>query len=67
MLPDIQNVRPLSTECRYVCIVYWIEVKLKNLNITLIIRTRLRTKGQSAGYPQAQIEINSNSFQRRAP
>jgi len=49
----------------YVCIVYWIEVNLKNLKTTLINRTRLRTKSQSAGYPQAQIEITSNSFQRR--
>ena len=39
-----------------VCIVYWIEVNLKNLKTTLINHTRLRTKGQSAGYPQAQIE-----------
>ena len=51
----------------YVCIVYWIEVNLKILKTTLINRTRLRTKGQSAGYPQAQIGITSNSFQRRAP
>jgi len=51
----------------YVCIVYWIEVNLKNLKTTLINRTRLRTKGQSASYPQAQLEITSNSFQRRAP
>jgi len=51
----------------YVRIVYWIEVNLKNLKTTLINRTQLRTKGQSAGYLQAQIEITSNSFQRRAP
>ena len=51
----------------YVCIVYWIEVKLKNLKTTLINHTRLRTKGQSAGHPQAQIEITFNSVQRRAP
>jgi len=51
------------------CIVYWIKVNLKNLKTTLINHTRLRTKGQSAGYPQAQIEITSesNSSQRRAP
>jgi len=34
----------------YVCIVYWIEVNLKILKITLINRTRFRTKGQSAGF-----------------
>jgi len=34
-----------------------IEGNLKNLKTSLINRTRLRTKGQSAGYPQAQIEI----------
>jgi len=34
-----------------------IEVSIKILRTTLINRTRLRTKGQSAGYPQAQIEI----------
>jgi len=39
------------------CIVYWIEVNLKNLKTILINRTRLRTKGHSAGYPQAKIEI----------
>jgi len=50
-----------------VYIVYWIEVNLKILKTTLINRTWLRTKGQSAGYPQAQIEITSNSFQCRAP
>ena len=44
----------------YVCIVYWIEVHLKILKTTLINRTRLRTKGQPAGYPQAQIEFTSN-------
>ena len=50
----------------YVCIVYWIKVNLKNLKTTLINRTRLRTKGQSAGYPQAQIGSTPNFFQRRA-
>jgi len=49
----------------FVCIVDWIEVNLKNLKTTLINHSRLRTKGQSAGYPQSQIEITSNSFQRR--
>ena len=43
-----------------VCIIYWIEVNLKILKTTLINRTRLRTKGQPAGYPQAQIEFTSN-------
>ena len=42
-------------------------LRLTKTSPTLIDRTRLRTKGQSAGYPQAQIEITSNSFQRRAP
>ena len=51
----------------YLCIVYWIEVNLNNLKTTLINHTRFRTKGQSAGYPQAQIETTSNCFQRRAP
>ena len=54
-----------DSECSYVCVVYWTEVNLKILKTTFINRTRLRTKGQSAGYPQAQIEINSNSFQRQ--
>ena len=47
--------------------VSFIELRLNKTSLTLINRTRLRTKGQSAGYPQAQIGINSNSFQRRAP
>jgi len=47
--------------------IYWIEVNLKNLKTTLINCTRARTKGQSAGYPQAQIEITFNFFQRRTP
>jgi len=42
-------------------------LRLTKTSLTLINRTRLRTKGQSAGYPQAQIGITSNSFQRRAP
>ena len=41
-----------------------IEVNLKILKTTLINRTRLRTKGQSAGYPQAQIEILKSLYQR---
>ena len=45
----------------------FIGLRLTKTSLTLINRTRLRTKGQSAGYPQAQIGINSNSFQRRAP
>ena len=61
------NFVSFNIEKAYVCIVYWIEVNLKILKTTLINRTRLRTKGQSTGYPQAQIEITSNSFQRRAP
>jgi len=44
-----------------------IGLMLAKTSLTLINRTRLRTKGQSAGYPQAQIGITSNSFQRRAP
>ena len=40
----------------YVCIVYRIEINLKNLKTTLINRTLLRTKGQSAGYPQAKLK-----------
>jgi len=47
--------------------VSFIGLRLTKTSLTLINRTRLRTKGQSAGYPQAQIEITSNSFQRRAP
>ena len=47
--------------------VSFIGVRSTNTSLTLINRTRLGTKGQSAGYPQAQIEINSTSFQRRAP
>jgi len=33
-----------GSKAQYVCIVYWIEVNLKNLKTTLINRTRLRTK-----------------------
>jgi len=47
--------------------VSFIGLTLTKTSLTLINRTRLRTKGQSAGYPQAQIGITSNSFQRRAP
>jgi len=47
--------------------VSFIGLSLTKTSLTLINRTRLRTKGQSAGYPQAQIGITSNSFQRRAP
>jgi len=47
--------------------VSFIGLRLTKTSLTLINRTRLRTKGQSAGYAQAQIEITSNSFQRRAP
>jgi len=43
------------------------KTSLTHLNSYVENSTRLRTKGQSAGYPQAQIEITSNSFQRRAP
>ena len=52
----------------YVFIYGWlIGLRLTKTSLTLINRTRLRTKGQFAGYPQAQIEITSYSFQRRAP
>ena len=47
--------------------VSFIGLRLTKTSLTLINRTRLRTKGQSAGYPQAQIGITSNSFRRRAP
>ena len=47
--------------------VSFIGLRLTKTSLTLINRTRLRTKCQSAGYPQAQIGITSNSFQRRAP
>ena len=47
--------------------VSFIGLRLPKTRLTLINRTRLRTKGQSAGYPQAQIGITSKSFQRRAP
>ena len=47
--------------------VSFIGLRLTKTSLTLINRTRLRTKGQSAGYPQAQIGITSNSFQHRAP
>ena len=47
--------------------VSFIGLRLTKTSLSLIHRTRLRTKGQSAGYPQAQIGITSNSFQRRAP
>jgi len=47
--------------------VSFIGLRLTKTSLTLINRTRLRTKGQSAGYPQAQIGITCNSFQRRAP
>jgi hypothetical protein len=40
--------------------------RLTKTRLTLINRTQLRTKGQSAGYHLAQIEITFNSFQRRA-
>ena len=50
--------------CMYVSFKGW---RLTKTRLTLINRTRLRTKGQSAGYSQAQIGITSNSFQRRAP
>jgi len=39
--------------------------RLTKTRLTLINHTQLRTKGQSAGYPQAQIEITFNSFQRQ--
>ena len=35
--------------------VSFIGLRLTKTSLTLINRTRLRTKGQSAGYPQAQI------------
>ena len=47
--------------------VSFIGLRLTKTSPALINHTRLRTKGQSAGYPQAQIGITSNSFQRRAP
>ena len=53
-----------SAVCMYVS---FIGLRLTKTSLTLIKRTRLRTKGQSAGYPQAQIGITSNSFQRQAP
>ena len=51
----------------FVVYVSCIRLRLTKTSLTLINRTRLRTKGQSAGYPQAQIGITSNSFQHRAP
>jgi len=47
--------------------VLFIGLRLTKTSLTLINRTRLRTNGQFAGYPQTQIGITSNSFQRRAP
>jgi len=47
--------------------VSFIGLRLNKTSLTRINLTRLRTKGQCAGYPQAQIEITSNSFQRQAP
>jgi len=47
--------------------VSFIGLRLTKTSLTLINRTRLRTNGQSAGYPQAQIGITSNSLKRRAP
>jgi len=58
-------VRPASVYMHMY--VSFIGLKLTKTSRTLINRTRLRTKDQSAGYPQAQIGITSNSFQRRAP
>ena len=46
--------------------VSFIGLRLTKTSLTLINRTRLWTKGESAGYPQAQIGITSHSFQRRA-
>jgi len=46
--------------------VSFIRLRLTKTSLTLINRTRLRTKGQSAGYPQAQIEVTSNSSHRQA-
>ena len=51
----------------FIMYVSFIGLRLTKTSLTLINRTRLRTKGQSAGYPQAQIGITSNFFQRRAP
>ena len=53
-----------SFPCMYVS---FIGLRLTKTSLTLINRTRLRTKGQSAGYPQVQIGITSNSFQHLAP
>ena len=52
---------------QYHMYVSFIGSRLTKRRLTLINRTQLRTKGQSAGYPQAQIEITFNSFQRRTP
>ena len=59
--------RALFGEANGAMYVSFIGLRLTKTSLTLINRTRLRTKGQSAGYPQAQIGITSNSFHRRAP
>ena len=62
---DSSKCEKKSFICMYPTVYFWL--RLTKTSLTLINRTRLRTKGQSAGYPQAQIGITSNSFQRRAP
>ena len=42
--------------------VSFIGLRLAKTSLTLINRTRLRTNGQSAGYPKAQIGITSNFY-----
>ena len=70
---EMQHIETLAQNCLYRFIKYFymyvscIGLRLTKTSLTLINRTRLRTKGQSAGYPQAQIGITSNSFQHRAP
>jgi hypothetical protein len=53
----------LSKEKMYLS---FIGLRLTKTSLTLIDRTQLWTKGQCADYPQAHVEITSNSFQRRA-
>ena len=67
-LPRQNHVQKTNDESfRFHMYVSFVGLRLTKTSLTLINRTRLRTKGQSAGYPQAQIGITSNSFQRRAP
>jgi len=61
------QINPPFQTLRFNMYVWFIGLRLTKTSLTLISRTRLRTKGQSAGYPEAQIGITSNSFQRRAP